>query len=79
MTVIGQVDPVRIVSKLRKLGPVEVLAIEPARELAKEDPKQHEEKYWKVDYMGKNINVIDSKVASTTDGFTGNPNPCCVT
>lgn len=49
LTVIAHgVDPVNIVTKLRRLGPVELLSIGPAQEVTKEEPKQHEEKYFNV-------------------------------
>lgn len=55
------VDPVNIVTKLRRLGPVELLSIGPAQEVTKEEPKQHEEKYF---------NVINSKVVRRPHDFT---------
>lgn len=44
MTIIGDTDPVNVVSKLRKLCHAEIIAIGPAKEEKKEERKKEEEK-----------------------------------
>ena len=52
------VDPVNMVTKLRELGPIDLLSIGPAQKLTKEEPKQHVEKYFNV----SNSKVDDYKL-----------------
>ncbi|GAB4834458.1 hypothetical protein Ancab_032714 [Ancistrocladus abbreviatus] len=44
LTVIGDVDPVQVVSKLRKQGQVDILTVGPAKEEKKEDGKKSDDK-----------------------------------
>ncbi|KAJ1404392.1 Heavy metal-associated domain, HMA [Sesbania bispinosa] len=44
MTLIGDIDPVRVVGKLRKLCHAEILSVGPAKEEKKEEPKKEEKK-----------------------------------
>ncbi|GAB4834463.1 hypothetical protein Ancab_032719 [Ancistrocladus abbreviatus] len=44
LTVIGDVDPVQVVSKLRKQGQVDILTVGPAKEEKKEDGKKDDDK-----------------------------------
>lgn len=44
LTVIGTVDPVNVVSKLRKYWPTDIISVGPAVEPKKEEPKKEESK-----------------------------------
>ncbi|GLU00706.1 hypothetical protein SLE2022_180540 [Rubroshorea leprosula] len=44
LTVIGTVDPVNVVSKLRKYWPTDIISVGPAKEPEKEEPKKEEGK-----------------------------------
>ncbi|XWS46148.1 hypothetical protein CRYUN_Cryun14cG0038800 [Craigia yunnanensis] len=44
LTVIGTVDPVNVVSKLRKYWPTGIVSVGPAKEPEKEEPKKEEPK-----------------------------------
>lgn len=44
LTVIGSVDPVNVVSKLRKYWPTDIISVGPAVEPKKEEPKKEEGK-----------------------------------
>ncbi|KAJ8749016.1 hypothetical protein K2173_013459 [Erythroxylum novogranatense] len=44
LTVIGTVDPVSVVSKLRKYWPTDIISVGPAKEPKKEEPKKEEPK-----------------------------------
>ncbi|KAK7380378.1 hypothetical protein VNO78_32888 [Psophocarpus tetragonolobus] len=44
MTIIGDVDPVQVVGKLRKFCHAEILSVGPAKEEKKEEPKKEEKK-----------------------------------
>ncbi|KAG6529507.1 heavy metal-associated isoprenylated plant protein 39-like [Zingiber officinale] len=44
MTVIGSVDPVDVVSKLRKFWKTDIVSVGPAKEEKKEEPKKEEAK-----------------------------------
>ncbi|KAF3441577.1 hypothetical protein FNV43_RR15491 [Rhamnella rubrinervis] len=44
LTVIGTVDPVHVVSKLRKYWPTDIVSVGPAVEPKKEEPKKEEAK-----------------------------------
>ncbi|KAL6124129.1 hypothetical protein ACLB2K_076644 [Fragaria x ananassa] len=44
LTVIGSVDPVNVVSKLRKYWPTDIISVGPAVEPKKEEPKKEEAK-----------------------------------
>ncbi|GAB4834470.1 hypothetical protein Ancab_032726 [Ancistrocladus abbreviatus] len=44
LTVIGDVDPVQVVSKLRKQGHADILTVGPAKEEKKEDGKKSDDK-----------------------------------
>lgn len=49
MTLIGDIDPVRVVGKLRKLCHAEIVSVGPAKEEKKEEPKKEEKKPEKKD------------------------------
>ncbi|KEH43671.1 heavy metal transport/detoxification superfamily protein [Medicago truncatula] len=44
MTLIGDIDPVRVVAKLRKICYAEILSVGPAKEEKKEEPKKDDKK-----------------------------------
>ncbi|AES62442.1 putative heavy metal-associated domain, HMA [Medicago truncatula] len=44
MTLIGDIDPIRVVAKLRKLCHAEILSVGPAKEEKKEEPKKDDKK-----------------------------------
>ncbi|KAL2334793.1 hypothetical protein Fmac_016006 [Flemingia macrophylla] len=49
MTLIGDIDPVGVVGKLRKLCHAEIVSVGPAKEEKKEEPKKEEKKPEKKD------------------------------
>ncbi|MED6143432.1 hypothetical protein PIB30_006006 [Stylosanthes scabra] len=44
LTVIGEMDAVAVVKKLKKIGKVDILSVGPAKEEKKEEPKEEEKK-----------------------------------
>ena len=44
LTFTGDIDPVRVVSKLRKLCDTEIVSVGPAKEKKKEEPRKEETK-----------------------------------
>ncbi|KAL1296408.1 hypothetical protein AAHE18_19G280000 [Arachis hypogaea] len=53
ITVIGEMDAVAVVKKLKKIGKVDILSVGPAKEEKKEETKQEEKKEEKKEEANK--------------------------
>ncbi|KAL1342506.1 hypothetical protein HN51_029060 [Arachis hypogaea] len=53
ITVIGEMDAVAVVKKLKKIGKVDILSVGPAKEEKKEETKQEEKKEEKQEEANK--------------------------
>ncbi|XP_052198154.1 heavy metal-associated isoprenylated plant protein 39-like isoform X2 [Diospyros lotus] len=73
LTVIGTVDPVRVVSKLRKFWHTEIVSVGPAKEPAKKEEKKEEGKKDEPKKEGKKEEANkkeEKKELGPTDGST---------
>ncbi|XP_057842343.1 heavy metal-associated isoprenylated plant protein 39 [Cryptomeria japonica] len=78
MTVIGEVDPVNVTSKLRKFGYTELLSVGPAKEEKKEAPqKQEAKKEGKKPEPAKTV-VYVHRPDEYTAFSDENPNACTI-